>query len=61
MNMNEKTECMCQNCGIYHHIDTHIITSDDLPDGEMKLVRNIFCSECGGELVIIGKDNDEPG
>ena len=58
--MNEKTECMCLNCGIYHHIDTLTITSDDLPDGEMKPVRNIFCSECGGELVIMGKDNVEP-
>jgi hypothetical protein len=58
--MNEKTECMCLYCGIYHHLDADIITSDDLPDSTMKLVRNIFCSECSGELVIIGKENDEP-
>ncbi len=58
--MEEKTECMCLNCGIYHHIDTLTIISDDLPDSEIELVRNIFCSECGGELVITGKDNDDP-
>ncbi|MBL7174797.1 MAG: hypothetical protein ISS66_03120 [Desulfobacteraceae bacterium] len=39
----------------------HIITSDDRPDSKMKLVGNIFCSECGGELVMMDKDNDEPG
>ena len=59
--MDEKTECMCLNCGIYHHLETLIITSDDLPDSDMKLVKNIFCTECGGELVIMGRDNNESG
>ena len=51
--MDEKTEGLCLNCGIYHHLDPNSISTDDLPDSNMKLIENVFCTECGGELVII--------
>ena len=54
--MDEKIESLCLNCGIYHLLDPYSINTDDLPDSNMKLVENIFCSECGGELVIIDDD-----
>jgi len=51
---------MCLNCGISHYIATDTISLEDLAETKMKLVRNIFCSECGGYLALICKAGDEP-
>ena len=58
--MNEKMECMCLNCGISHYIDRDRISLEDLDNDEMKIVRNIFCSECGSVLALVCKAGDEP-
>ena len=58
--MSEEMECMCLNCGISHYIDRDSLTLEDLDNDEIKLVKNLFCSECSGVLALICKAGDEP-
>ena len=58
--MSEEMECMCLQCGISVYLDVLSIALEDSGTSETKLLRNIFCSECGGHLMLIGKAADEP-
>ncbi len=58
--MGELMECMCQECGISHIIDLETISLEDFEGGGGKLVSNLFCSECGGQLVLNKKAGEEP-
>jgi hypothetical protein len=58
--MAEEMECMCLECGISLYLDASIVALEDSGASETKLLRNIFCSECGGQLMLVGKAADEP-
>jgi hypothetical protein len=51
---------MCLECGISVYVEPLGMLVDDLGPTEMKVVRNTFCKECGGQLALIGKAGDEP-
>jgi hypothetical protein len=58
--MIEEMECMCLQCGISLYLDVLSVALEDPGTSQLKLLRNIFCSECGGHLMLIGKAADEP-
>lgn len=58
--MSEQYECICLECGISVYLMPEFICLDDLPNSDLKLVRNIFCTECGGPLALTGKAGKEP-
>lgn len=57
--MNGEMECMCIECGISVYLSPEIISSDDFVEGQKRLVDNVFCTRCGGPLMLIGKAGDE--
>jgi DNA-directed RNA polymerase subunit RPC12/RpoP len=58
--MSEEMECMCLQCGISLYLDVLSVALEDPGTSETKLLKNVFCSECGGQLMVIGKAADEP-
>ncbi len=58
--MSLDMECMCLKCGISVYVDLTGISLEDLGQGEHKVIRNVFCTECGGHLALIGRAGDEP-
>jgi hypothetical protein len=58
--VSEQTECMCLQCGISLYLDAFSVVLEDPEDRETKLLRNVFCSECAGPLIVIGKADGEP-
>jgi hypothetical protein len=58
--MGEEMECMCLQCGISLYLDALSVSLEDSGTSETKLLRNTFCSECGGPLMLIGKAANEP-
>jgi len=44
----------------YRYIHKNSLSLVDLDNDEMKIVRNLFCSECGSVLALICKVGDEP-
>jgi hypothetical protein len=55
--MSKKMKCMCLYCGLYHYIEPEGISLDETDDREMLLLRDVFCSECGGELAFFSKED----
>jgi hypothetical protein len=58
--MSEELECMCLNCGISVYLSADAIVLDDSAGLAARLVKNCFCTECGGQLTVVGKAGDEP-
>lgn len=57
--VDKQLECMCLNCGIYHYIEPLGASLDEeFPGSDTRLLTNVFCSECGGDLVVVKKEND---
>ncbi len=57
--MNDEMECMCLECGISIYLSLEKISLGDFAEGQKRLVDNVFCTECGGPLVLVGKAGDE--
>ena len=59
--MNAEMECMCQQCGVSIYLPAEIISLEDPANTEVKLLSCIHvCENCGGPLVLVGKEGDEP-
>ncbi|MBI5582562.1 MAG: hypothetical protein HY892_01940 [Deltaproteobacteria bacterium] len=55
-----KVECLCLECGISNYLELEGQALDALVPEEAKILVNIFCSECGGPLLVRGKAGAEP-
>lgn len=58
--MSHEMECMCLNCGISLYIPFDYLVYEELDGGDMKVIKDVFCTECGNVLTLIGKAGDEP-
>jgi len=59
--MDRDIECMCMECGISLYIAMgEIVVDDSVISCDYRMVRNLFCTECGGPLVMIGRAGDQP-
>jgi hypothetical protein len=53
-------ECLCLECGISNYLELDAGLMGVLEPCETKILANIFCSNCGGPLLVRGKAGDEP-
>jgi hypothetical protein len=58
--MRQLMECMCTECGISLYLDPAGFLIDEAGLPGKQLLSNLFCTECGGRLLIIGQAGDEP-
>jgi hypothetical protein len=58
--MTDELELMCMECGISIYLPRDLIILEEFVDGGAYLVRDPFCTECGGRLRFIGKAGEEP-
>lgn len=58
--MKGDVECMCMNCGVSLYIPMSEVILEDVPTGDYRMVRNCFCTECGGQLAMIGLAGEQP-
>jgi len=58
--MADHMECMCQECGISSHFLVTDLSYDEAGPGGRRLVQNLFCPECGGQLFVVGRVGEEP-
>jgi hypothetical protein len=58
--MINESELMCMECGISIYLPRDLIILDDFVDAGVYLVRDPFCTECGGRLRLIGGAGEEP-
>jgi hypothetical protein len=58
--MSDELECMCTECGISLYLPRDLITLEAYADYGTAMVRSPLCTECGGQLRLIGKAGDEP-
>ena len=55
-----RRECLCLQCGISNYLVLEDLPLDALESSETKILANIFCSECGGPLLVRGAAGEEP-
>ena len=55
-----RRECLCLQCGISNYLVLEDLPLDALEPSETKILANIFCSECGGPLLVRGPAGEEP-
>ena len=55
-----RRECLCLQCGISNYLVLEDLPLDALEPSETKILANIFCSECGGPLLVRGAAGEEP-
>jgi hypothetical protein len=58
--MNTLMECMCLECGISIFMESSIIKLSGPSDTGYELLRDTYCTECGGPMFLVGKAGDEP-
>jgi hypothetical protein len=58
--MNEQMECMCLDCGISLYLSGETISLEERDGTSTKLLRDVFCTECSGPLILIGKAGAAP-
>jgi hypothetical protein len=58
--MSQEWECMCMTCGISVYLDLEGVAFDDTAAGDMQVLKNVFCPECGGHLGLVGRAGDRP-
>jgi hypothetical protein len=58
--MPEQIECMCVHCGISVYLDMDLVSLDDGFNPAVTTLNNLFCTECGGQLTVVGKAGEEP-
>lgn len=57
--MTEAVEVMCMYCGVSLYLKDPSALKYKI-DGDVKVVQHQFCTQCGGELMLIGNAGDEP-
>ncbi len=55
-----KMECLCLECGISNYLELEGQTPETPGSGGEKILANIFCSACGGPLLVRGPAGEEP-
>ncbi len=55
-----RRECLCLQCGISNYFVLEDLPLDALEPSETKILANIYCSECGGPLLVRGAAGEEP-
>ena len=55
-----RRECLCLQCGISNYLVLEDPPLDTLEPSEIKILAGIFCSECGGPLLVRGAAGEEP-
>ncbi|HAA04659.1 MAG TPA: hypothetical protein DCE18_15035 [Syntrophobacteraceae bacterium] len=58
--MRNESELMCLECGISIYLPRDLIVLESFVDAGVQLVRDPFCTECGGKLRLIGGAGNEP-
>lgn len=59
--MSDEMECMCLECGISSHFPALELSFDTVPGFTGKrIVTNLFCPQCGGGLLVVGRVGEEP-
>jgi hypothetical protein len=58
--MSEQIECMCLHCGISLYLSGETISLEESDGAKTKVLRDVFCTECSGPLIVIGKAGVEP-
>jgi len=51
---------MCMTCGISVYLNLDDVTFEDATPETMRVIKNVFCPECGGPMGVIGKAGDQP-
>jgi len=58
--MSKEVECMCLECGISLYLDKDSILLGDYVTDTLRVVEKTFCTQCGGQLAMVGLAGDEP-
>ena len=58
--MNREVECMCLECGVSLYLDNGSILLGDYITDSLRAVEKIVCTQCGGQLAMVGLAGDEP-
>ncbi len=58
--MNKEVECMCLECGISLYLDKDTILLGDYVTDALRAVEKTFCTQCGGQLAMVGLAGEEP-
>ena len=59
--MGEELECMCMECGVSNYLPADDVIMDEQEGTNSKLLdRLLVCQNCGGQLRLIGRAEDEP-
>ncbi len=56
----ERRECLCLQCGISNYLVLADLPPDAWEPSETKVLAGIFCSDCGGPLLVRGAAGEEP-
>jgi hypothetical protein len=52
-------ECMCLKCGISTYLDGDVVSSQEKEPENPDVLSLVFCPECGGHLLVIGRAGEE--
>jgi hypothetical protein len=55
-----RRECLCLQCGISNDLVLEDLSLEALEPSETKILTDIFCSVCGGSLLVRGVAGEEP-
>jgi hypothetical protein len=55
-----RRECLCLQCGISNYLVLEGLPLDAWEPSDNKILASIFCSECGGPLLVRGAAGEEP-
>ena len=59
--MSGQVECMCLQCGVSLHVDRgDLVCLEINPETGRTVVDNLFCTACGGMLLLVGTAGEEP-
>lgn len=58
--MDLQMECMCLECGMSNLVDAGKLAFEDYPYSEIQVLSKVYCENCGGPLMLIGKAGEEP-
>jgi hypothetical protein len=58
--MHEQMEFMCLNCGVSLYLSAEKVSLEEGDGADTRSLRGVFCAECSGRLILIGKAGAEP-
>jgi hypothetical protein len=48
------------NCGVSLYLPMNEVILEDTLTGDYRMIRNYFCTECGGQLAMVGLAGEQP-